>query len=276
MRERSTAVPETPGAVSPPAGVHPDVDAWIAYHEGELAAAEEERLRRHLVHCPACVSLLLDLDAFSGGGDGEELSELERAAAWRSMRAALEREVKLREEVPVAPLRRTARRRTARRRTARRDGARRLAVPAALAASLAAGVLGLALWNVHRDAAALQMTVAALTEPQVNVPIRDLYPDTATRSGGAARSTEVPPAPFFTLVLNLEEPPDFAAYEVEVVGAAGHVAWTGQGLEMSPYGTFTLGLARDFLTPGEEYRVRLYGVTGDARELLQDYPVRIE
>ena len=75
---------------------------------------------------------------------------------------------------------------------------------------------------------------------------------------------------------NREAPPDFAAYEVEVVGPAGDVAWTGRGLEMSPYGTFTLGLARDFLTPGKEYRVRLYGVTGDARKLLQDYQVHIE
>lgn len=259
MRERSAAVPETSGPAPPPAGGHPDVDAWIAYYEGELAAVEEDRLRSHLVRCPACVSLVLDLEAFAGGA-GEELSEFERAAAWHSMRAVLDRDEKPRQAAAEV---------------GRRRGARRLAVPAALAASLVAGVLGLALWQAQRTAAELEATVAALSEPQVNVPIRDLYPDTATRGGGAARPAEVPPAAFFTLVLNLEEPRDYPGYEVEVLDAAGHALWTGSGLEMSSYGTFTLGLARDFLTPGE-YRVRLYGVTGDARELLQDYPVRIE
>ncbi|HEX9734952.1 MAG TPA: zf-HC2 domain-containing protein [Thermoanaerobaculia bacterium] len=258
------AVAET-SPPAPPAGGHPDVDAWIAYHEGELGTDEEQRLRRHLVKCPACVSLVLDLDAFTAGaegpGAGEELSEFERAAAWRSLRAHLEREEGPRGAAPVAAPRRAA---------------WRLAVPSALAATLAAGVLGLASWNAHREVARLQGVVAALSEPQVNVPIHDLYPDTATRSGGGTRPAEVRAAPYVTLVLNLEEPADFAAYEVEVVDAAGHVAWTGRGLEMSEYGTFTLGLARDFLTPGEEYRVRLHGVDEDARKLLQDYAVRLE
>ena len=38
MRERPAAVPD-----AHPTGVHPDVDAWIAYHEGELVAAFKEK-----------------------------------------------------------------------------------------------------------------------------------------------------------------------------------------------------------------------------------------
>lgn len=254
MRDRST-VPVSSEGAPPFARVHPDADAWIAYHEGELEAAEEERLRGHLVKCPACVSTLLDLDAFAGGGDPGELSELERAAAWRAMRSALERQ-----EAPT-----------------RAPGLAggRFAVPWALAASLVAGVLGLALWDAHRTAGELRGTVTALTEPQINVPILDLFPDTATRSGGEAQLPAVPPAEFFTLLLALEEPREFPDYEVEILDAGGDVVWSKRGLEMSDFGNFKLGLSGRFLASGE-HQIRLYGVEAGSRELLQDYAFRIE
>ncbi len=46
-------------------GPHPDLEDLVAYHAGELAAVEEKRLQDHLVWCPECARLVLDLDTFA-------------------------------------------------------------------------------------------------------------------------------------------------------------------------------------------------------------------
>ena len=46
-------------------GPHPDLDALVAYHAGDLAASEAQALQDHLVLCPRCAELLLELDAFA-------------------------------------------------------------------------------------------------------------------------------------------------------------------------------------------------------------------
>ncbi len=46
-------------------GPHPDLDELIAYHGGGLEPDAARRLQDHLVLCPRCASLLLDLDAFA-------------------------------------------------------------------------------------------------------------------------------------------------------------------------------------------------------------------
>ncbi len=229
---------------------HPSVDRWIAYRGGALPE-EERHLQQHLMGCRECVALVLDLEAFSRPQptDRAGISEFEVAAAWRAVRSAIDRDLKR----------------------------ERWHIPATLAATFFVAALGLSTWTAfeHRTVAQLRRTLSELAQPQINVPIRDLYPDTTTRSGSPRLATEVPAvARSFTLVLNLPEPQEFPAYQVEIFDSAGTAVWTGRGLEMSPYGTFTLGLTHDFL-PAGEHRVLLYGLDGDRRVLIQPYTVEI-
>lgn len=46
-------------------GSHPDLEELAAYHSGTLSEPDEERIREHLVLCPECAGLLLDLDDFA-------------------------------------------------------------------------------------------------------------------------------------------------------------------------------------------------------------------
>lgn len=230
---------------------HPSVDRWIAYRDGALAAEEEKQLQQHLMGCRECVTLVLDLDAFllPEAMDRSGISDFEVVAAWRAVRSAIDWDVEK----------------------------KRWHIPAILAASLVVAALGLSTWTAleHRSVTELRRLVTELSQPQINVPIRDLYPDTATRSGSPPLATEVPDQTrFITLILNLPEPREFPEFQVEIIDSAGTAIWRGRGLEMSPYGTFTLGLARDFLPTGE-HRILLFGLDGDRRVLIQPYAVQI-
>lgn len=230
---------------------HPDLDRWIAYRDGELPAEEQESLQRHLAGCRECVAIVLDLEAFSRPEESDRagISEFEVAAAWRAVRSAISADVK-REH--------------------------RWHVPTALAASLMVAALGLSTWLAveHRTATELRRTVAELSRPQINVPIEDLWPDTTTR-GGLQRAVEVLTADrSLTLVLNLQESQEFPDYRVEIIDSEGTEIWSSTGLEMSPFGNFTLGIPRGFL-PAGEYGVRLYGLEGERNVPLQDYAVQI-
>lgn len=225
---------------------HPGVETWIAYHGGELAERETERLQRHLVACPACVSLVLDLDAFAAEpaeADRASVSEFELAAAWKSMKASLPDRL-----------------------SPPRWFERRVRVPMALAASLVAGAVGLSLWGIeHRRA-------EAYTRPQVNLAIRDLEPNQATRSGGSPSPAEVRRDSYAALVMLPSR--TFDTYQVEIIDARGHRVWSGSGLVAHPeLGTLSLGLPPGFLDPGE-YVVKLYG--GEEKIPLEDdLPIRV-
>lgn len=242
MRERTLA----PGTD----GKHPDVDMWVAYHGGDLPGSEEDRLRGHLAKCPACVSLVLDLAAFAGTEEVRaEVSEFEMAAAWRALKA----------DLPETPPRLTD---------------RRVSLPLALAASFLIGVLGLTFWGLeYRDAQALRGTVAALSQPQLNLSISDLEPNMATRSGGTVDPKEVPHNAFAVLIMLPTEA--FEVYEVEIVGDGEQVLWASPGLAPNAeLGTLTVGLPPGYLEPGY-YRLQLYGRRGEARLALDgDLPIR--
>ncbi len=246
-----TSVTKLVEATREQSATHPDLERWMAYRDGKLPAAEQERLRRHLVGCRECVALVLDLETFSRpeASDRAGISEFEVAAAWRAVRSALPEEVRPQ---------------------------RRWQGPTALAASLLAAVLGLSTWLAieHRTTTGLRRTVAELSQPQINVPIEDLWPDTATR-GGLQPAVEVLRAGrSFTLVLNLQELREFPDYQVEIIDSEGTEIWSSTGLEMSSFGNFTLGIPRGFL-PAGEYGVRLYGLDGERNVPLQDYAVEI-
>ncbi len=237
-------------------GPHPGVEEWIAYHGRTLATGEEERLRSHLVTCPECVTLLLDVEAFERphGEDPDQVSELERVAAWRSFQGALRRQ-EIREES-----------------SAGKPPATPWSQRMAIAASLLVAILGLSAWMAGQRAnSGLRARLDALSAPQANAVIVDLYQEPTRRSGGET-ATEVPLGSPATLVLYLSEPQEYADYEVDILDEREETVWSSRGLELDPdFLTVTLALPGGSL-PGGEYRIRLYGVGAGEKVLLGDYP----
>ncbi len=226
---------------------HGDPEEIAAYLAGELGEEEAERLRRHLGGCRECTALVLDLETLAAdepAADG--VADFELAAAWRTFE----------ERRAAAP---PAAGRPATAPTARRQAGWLQAAAAVLLLS----TVGLSTWVVR-----LRHELAA---PQPNVPI--LYLGAATRAeGGVGRLEADPNQDFF--VLMLAPPREFADYEVEILDPGGRQVWRGAGLVASDFGTVRLGLSRRRL-PAGEVRVRLYGIAGEERQLLEDYRVEI-
>lgn len=229
-------------------GPHPAVDELIRYHGGELAEAEEERVRRHLVACAECQADLLDLDGFVNVGRERREGTFPAPAVTSPVRPAAPR--------PFALSRGLV----------------------ALAASLLVAVLALGVWVVLERQAArdLRQQVASLSAPRADVPIVDLLPDSIARGEQADRAPVAwPPGDeLVTFVLNLPRAPEVSGFEVDLVGPGGEVTWSGP-VERSRYGTFTLGVWRRHLTPGEN-RVLLHGVGPEGRRLLETYTFRVD
>jgi hypothetical protein len=83
----------SPGPLPDP-GEHPDPDRLYAYHAGELTPEEDAEIQEHLALCGACTELLLDVLSFTAPPAPQEagLSEFERAAGWRQLRARLDQD----------------------------------------------------------------------------------------------------------------------------------------------------------------------------------------
>ncbi len=240
-------------------GAHPTPEELVAYRAGELSDAEGGRLQEHLVLCPECLELFLDSQCFRDPafGTGRLTSETEVAAAWKGMR---------REAAPKAGAT------VLRGRFRRFPGPSSPPVPYALAAALLIAVLALSLW-----VASLRQTLGELSRPRLNTPLHDVFPTSFVRGDDDDVSAVGVPADaaFFTLILNSAMAPSHAEYRVGIVGSDGTEVWSAPGLEIDPAGSFTLTLPRRFLDPGE-YRIRLYALAGGERELIEEYPVRLE
>lgn len=246
MNQNTATTISTRPSAGPPS--HPSLETWVGYHAGELPAAERQDLQAHLTRCRQCVDLILDLDAFTAPVAPERtgVSDFERAAVWRALESA-------------------------------RKPTYRWAAVAAMAASLMFATLGLASWNGQQRAIdGLQDQIAELEQPRINVPILDLRPSSRQRSArGADATTELPADTAMTLVLNVEEPVEYPDYEIEVTDTTGAAVWSRRGLEASEFGAFHLALSSGSL-PAGSYDLRLFGLDGEERDLLEVYPVRLE
>jgi hypothetical protein len=222
---------------------HPSPEEWAAYHDGELPPEEADRLQDHLVLCPDCAGLVLDLDAFQRVAEREEERPGEPAAVgWPPLRDRLQAEGRL---APAAPRSAPARPRAPR------------LYPVARAAALVLTVGGLSLWVYS-----LQETLGRQSLPRVNVPLRDLAPEEGRRAGGAeAETVRVPRGQDrFVVILNPRDPEAPAGGALELVDAGGRVVWSA-GIGAAPDGPLTLELSRRFLAAGT-YRVRVYAPAG--------------
>lgn len=229
------------------AGPHPDFDELVRYHHGDLDGATAERVQHHLVVCSSCLEDLLDLDDFvvAGADRGTALAAEVRTGPER-----------------LAPVVRPA---------AFAMG-RRAAL--ALAASLVIAVSCLAFWVVRERTVAgdLRQQVASLSAPRPDVPIVDLLPDSSVRGEGAGAAPKEVPAGHdsFTLVLSLPGTSEHGAFDAELVDPEGREEWRGP-LEPSRFGTFTLGLSRAALAPGE-HKILLHDSSG---RLVETYSFRV-
>jgi Putative zinc-finger len=237
---------------------HPEPEALAAYHAGELAEPEERRLQDHLVGCPECAALLLDLDGLSDPGFGAgSLAAADQEALWRSLQAEIRKEEPAL-LAPVVPLRR-----------------RTLSPPwlPALAAALLAVTIGLSAWVVS-----LQRKVDALSQPQPNAPVIQLSPLT-TRGRGSQDKVQAEDSRLLTLVLYLPGPPRGATrYRAEVVRSDGSKVLEVPGLVFKEaLAGVSLSLSRDEIAPGD-YRLLLFGGTGQGapEKLVAEYRLPVE
>lgn len=223
-------------------GEHPTAEMLAAYCAGELTREEDEKLREHLVGCPDCPDLLLDLKDFSAPdrAAAERLPESWVAAAWQSLCARLAREPAPGLQLPLyIPL-------------YIQKWLRSLRGAYSLTAVLLAATLALSVW-----VAGLQRELQRLREPQANVQIETL--DLATRGG--PRAVRVPSGGerFLLSVATAADASwrDCQEVRLELATAEGSALWTG-GLVPPQDGTITLELSRRAL-PAGEYRLRIAG-----------------
>ncbi|HEY3569491.1 MAG TPA: zf-HC2 domain-containing protein [Thermoanaerobaculia bacterium] len=228
---------------------HPKPETLAAYHAGELTEPEERRLQDHLVGCPECAALLLDLDGLSDPGFGAgSLPPADQEALWRNLQAEIREEEPL---APIVPLR-------------RRAASPRLLQ--ALAAALLAVTIGLSVW-----VASLQRKVDELSRPQENALVLDLDAGTARGEEGARPTWVIPKdVRLFTLILSPPEPRS-TRYRVAMERVGGGRVWSGE-LVPNEAGSLSLILPRHGIPPGD-YRVRLLGPGG---EPVAEYALRLE
>jgi hypothetical protein len=230
---------------------HPDPERLAAYHAGELSPEEEGRIQDHLALCRECAALLLDLDGLADPGFGAGADLTAKGAVWQSLREEIAPQAR------VVPLRRPA-----------PSPPRWLQ---ALAASLLIATLGLSLW-----VASLRRTVAELSSPEPNAPVLDLYSSGTRGEGSPAPVLTVPAgARLFTLLLNSAGQRRYEGYRVEIQRAGGGKVWENREIEPFSFGSFSLTIPRRALGPGD-YRVRLFGRSGETEEPIDDYAFRVE
>jgi hypothetical protein len=229
---------------------HPTLEELIAYHQGRLEDAEVDRFQEHLLVCRECLARLSELDRFVEAGERTppEIGSLEEASAWRALRPRLTRP--------------------------------RLAAPSrtvslALAASFLVAAVGLGVWAFQQrlETAQLREQVARLSRPQPAATIVELFPGSTRGSAEQPPPVDLASTDHLTVLLHLPEPPDFAAYEAEIVGTEGRELWRG-GVRMDSYGTFSLGIPRSFLDAGS-YRIVLYGLVDDGRRRIETFPLEL-
>ena len=240
-------------------GAHPEPEELAAYHAGELSPEAERRVQNHLVACPECSDLLLDLDGLADPefGAGSTRAAAEREAAWESFRA----EIAAPQPEPKPA---TA--------TVVHGSFRRSRGPRWLYA-LAATLL-LAVGLLSFQVVSLSQQVALLSQPEVNAPVVELSQGTP-RGGSSPRTAEVPAdARVFTLILEPAAHAAYAGYAVEIADPSGRQVYRGEGLKPNAYGSFNLTLTRRTLGAGD-YRVRLLGGDGPRRTTIEEYVLHV-
>lgn len=292
---------------------HPTPEELISYHGSELSVEEEKHVQDHLVLCRECTALLLDLAAFPALDQegARQLSDAEVAAAWRALQPQLRRQeapgisapswwqrfsegfslvrlsyalaasllvVSLGLGAWIVSLWRENQRLAAgfNEQLAEQERAVTAATKSLEEARQRLEEASSRSEQYETQIAELRQTVDELSQPQINTPVTDLYPrDYIRGQEGAVKTVAVPSgANFFTLILNIAGQPSHPEYALEILDQGGQVIWQGRGLQKSPYNNFTVTLPRRSFSAGQ-YRIKLYGLRGTRRELVEEYALHI-
>lgn len=251
---------------------HPSPDILVAYRAGDLTAEQDERIKDHLAICRECSQLVLDLAEFEEFEPSRETIapvDVQAEEAWQRLRPKLAAEGGLAGARPVEPQEHVEETDPAPVLRSRPPVPfwRRPALPWALAAVLALCVVGLAQRPEVPPQQAEFLDLEAL---------RAVEEDT-TRGGGLGEVA----VPTITGATACELPlpsdrPDFAAYDVEVVAAAGGGAPIPIGRRSAELGSLIVRLPRHLLPAGAgEYQFQVYGVDGSQRKLIATFPFQV-
>ncbi len=214
-------------------GDHPAAEELAAYHAGELASRERERIHLHLGECRECAELARDLDLFTSTEQPiEAASEFEVAAFLRALKPQL---------APQPP--------------AATSRIRPLAVAASLILAVAAS------WWLSRGVAQREL-LAELSRPRA-IRIVDLIQDASQRTGRRASPHEIRRDVGEVLILTPDSTEDFAEYEARILTSEGVLVYPSADLEIDPDGdAFVLLISAGSLEPGD-YSVELHGRAGE-------------
>jgi hypothetical protein len=283
-------------------GCHPNEQELIDYQRGRLDEGEREKIQSHLVQCDDCLAAFKDVsDFFDPPRAGEEtIGQVDVKDEWKTFQRRV-----LTEEFLAAPA-------PAPRRTGYSLSGRAMFALAAGVILVIGSTVGWAFWlrqknqqlakqlqseqtvwaaqvkelerenrRLQEQATTLQeieSQLAELRQPQLNVPIYDIFPRDLTQ-----RSTEEIPvnriqvpstAKSFALILNGQGQPTFPDYLIEIVDRSDQLTWYGEGLGRDAHGNFVITLNRTFLRE-EQYRLRLYGRRNERSQRIAEYVVLI-
>lgn len=129
------------------------------------------------------------------------------------------------------------------------------------------------------EAEKLKKELQELSQPQLDQPQVDVDPNGATRGGGGKGGTTTVNVPSsassFTINMPGAGSKPFPSYLIELVDArTNKVIWSGQRRQDKET-TFTLTLAKRSI-PAGQYRIRVSGLGGKAKEPLADYDIQIK
>lgn len=230
---------------------HPATEDLLAYQEGRLTAAEEEAVCEHLVLCPSCARIVLELA-------GELPSEIPETDEILSDRETARFEAMLRQCAGLPPSRRFRTRRWLHR------------AAVALAAAVLAVGLAATFWGER-----WRTMGASVPGPTANVAVHDLLPlDPNSVERDTGHIVDLPPsAPAVVLVLNLPDLRAFSHYRAELSEQhRSEVLWSSDTLVRNRLGSFTIEIPAKSLPPGS-YCIELWGLDGSQREKLAEYQV---
>jgi hypothetical protein len=264
--EMAAAVRELAAETAAHTVSHPPPEELFDYQERRLGDEAAERVRDHLATCPRCSRLVLDQASFpelEAAAGSRTFSADAVARSWETFRRRLDREgIRL----PPAETR-------PRPRPPLRFDLRGL-LPAAAAALLLVSV-GLSFW-----VRSLYERLEERSRPAAHVFLVDLVPagGQTVRDRDPEAVVEVPEwADRMVFILNLFSVRSHRSYQVEILPAAGRDGdplWREEGLQPTPDRNFVVQVPREFL-PAGSYRVELFGVDGEERTRVAEYPLTL-
>ncbi len=231
---------------------HPELDLLVAYRSEALPIADRARVQDHLEGCRRCTQSLLELSDFENlsSQPPSSVDHFAAVASWRDFKRQ------------VAEFDRPTRRRP--------PPANKLRpVAYAVAAVALVGFVSLLfkIADLHTSNTELQQVVAELETIQVNPPM--IHLDVVTRGDETKTVVELPAGrPYFLVTVFPESTEDYPTFDMVLEDALGQVVWQAESA-LSEAETLRIIFHR-YQIPAGDYRLRVYGLDGDDRQVVND------